>query len=172
MAQVRKQFLSIDFSSESSVAVIRDEITRMQRKLEGVQTGGDSFCYWMLYHFEMQKSVARNFVVVREGEFPLYDVRMRIVDMKTQVEINKQWGEINAPADFLIGEWVLSPSAYYRVFFHARNGSWHQDLQLLRSTSAGCWLAATHVVGNRGEIRFEHTDNEFVREFGKPIWQA
>ncbi len=85
--------------------------------------------------------------------------------------LEKQWSEINSPADYLIVEWVLPPSVYYRIFFHARNGSWNQDLVLKRSSSAECWLAATRVLDRNGkEVTFEHVDNGFIEEFGEPTW--
>jgi hypothetical protein len=126
----------------------------------------------MLYDFDLVQNIASQFTIIRRGEYPLYDVRFRILDMNTNQDImNKSWGEINAPADFLIVKWKLPISAYYRVFFHARNESWSQDLLLNRSTSAGCWLAATCVRGKDGSIRFEHIDNGFISEFGTPTWR-
>jgi len=175
MISVRKQFLGIDFTQEiwrQEVEALKNNFLLAQRHLEAVQTGGDTFCYWMLYNFDLVQSIARDFVIIRCGEYPLYDVRFRILDMNDNREImSRQWGEINAPADFLNIQWILPESAYYRIFFHARNGSWHQDLLLKRSTSAGCWLAATCVRGNMGEIRFEYIDNCFISEFGAPTWR-
>lgn len=171
MAGIRKQFLNVDYSDEPLVSSVKDEISCMQQHLEGLQTGGDSFCYWMLYHFDLSKNIARNFVVIKVGKYPLYDVRIRILDMRSKSQFTKQWGEINAPADFKIVEWPLEHIIYYRVFFHARNGSWHQDLQLKRSTQAQCWLVATRVVGNSGNVMFENKDNEFLSEFGDPVWE-
>ena len=52
-------------------------ILKLQRRIEGVQTGGDTFCYVMLYHFDLSLNIARQFVLIRNGEFPLYDVRFR-----------------------------------------------------------------------------------------------
>jgi hypothetical protein len=71
------------------------------------------------------------------------------MDMLKDV-LDKSWGEINAPADYLLLQWPLPESAYYRVFFHARNGSWNQDLILRRSEAAQCWLAATRVLDKHG----------------------
>jgi hypothetical protein len=160
MAGVRKQFLRIDFSGTEmrhEVESLRSEVIQAQKRLEGLQTGGETFCYWMLYHFDMTKALARNFVIIRQGEYPLYDVRIRIRDMDAGKDVlEKEWGEINSPADYLIVEWPLPPSVYYRIFFHARNGSWNQDLLLKRSSSAECWLAATHVKDRSGrETVFE-----------------
>ena len=155
MAGVRKQFLGIDFSDSEvlqEVESLADEVARLQKHLERLQTGGDTYCYWMLYDFDMTRSLARNLVVIRGGDYPLYDVRQSIRNMDANRDVlNPSWGELNSSADFLIVEWSLPESVYYRVFFHARNGSWHQDLILKRSSSAECWLAATHVFGGEDE---------------------
>jgi uncharacterized membrane protein len=144
---------------------------KSSKALEGHVTGGDTFCYWMLYDFDLAAKVAKQFVVIREGSFPLYDVRMRIVDLETSQERQRGWGEINAPAEYLLMKWALPRNVYYRVFFSARNGSWRQDLILKKSESAKCWLAATRVFGKKGEVRFEHLDNDFNGEFGSPVWR-
>ena len=175
MISVRKQFLGIDFTQEiwrQEVEALKNNFLLAQRHLEAVQTGGGTFCYWMLYNFDLVQSIARHFVIIRCGEYPLYDVRFRIRDMNANRDIfSRSWGEINAPSDDFNVKWILPESAYYRVFFHARNGSWNQDLLLNRSTSAGYWLAATCVRGKMGEIRFEDIDNCFISEFGAPTWR-
>lgn len=172
MAGIRHQFMGIESVESISVSVLHDEISKMQKRLEGLQTGGDSFCYLMFYHFDLQKSIAQNFVVIRKGQYPLYDVRLRIVNMNSLVELNRQWGEISAPAEFNLVKWPLSPNEYYRVFVHARNGQYHQDLQLRRSEVAECWLAATRVVATDGTtVRFQHIDNDYESEFGTPEWR-
>ena len=172
MAGVRHQFLGIASVETSSVSALRDEISKMQQRLEGLQTGGDSFCYLMLYNFDLQKNIAQNFVVVRKGQYPLYDVRLRILNMNSLMELNKQWVEISAPAEFNLVKWPLSPHEYYRVFIHSRNGQYHQDLQLRRSDISECWLAATRVTGTDGStVRFEHIDNGYESEFGGPTWR-
>jgi hypothetical protein len=155
-----------------------DEATRRlaqgQARLEALQTGGDSYCYVMLYGFDLEAGVARQFVVIREGDFPLSDVRIRIRDLDTNMDLREeQWGEVNAPADFAPLRWSLSDSVYYRIYFFARNGSWNQDLQLHKSTRAQCWLAATRVLGTNGrDIRLEHSDHGFANEFGQPDWRC
>jgi hypothetical protein len=177
MANVRKQFLGIDpeeSAKASQLEQLKAELLRTQRHLQAIQTGGDSFCYLMLYNFDLQGSFAREFVVIRNGEYGLYDVRIRIRDMDAGREVfEKAWGEVNAPADFLFLRWPLPPSVYYRVFFHARNGSWNQDLILNKSEAAKCWLAAARVLDRRGqEVVLQHIDNGFINEFGAPAWRA
>ncbi|WP_019498588.1 hypothetical protein [Pseudanabaena sp. PCC 6802] len=175
-ASIRKQFLGIDYlelDTSQQLTKLREEMLSIQKRIESVQTGGDSFCYFMLYHFDLGLSIAQNIVVIRIGEFPLYDLRIRVRDMDASRDIfKKYWGEINSPADFLIGRWSLLPAAYYRVSFHARNGIWSQDLILKRSEQAECWLAATRVLGRNGrDVTLLHIDNDFETEFGSPEWR-
>jgi hypothetical protein len=169
MRSIRNNFLG-EFDLDE---VIRSAVGSATDRLVSLQTGGDTFCYWMLYHFDLSKSLAHNFVVIRVGDYPLYDVRIRIRDLDAERDmIEKSWGEINTPADFLNLNWPLPETVYYRVFFAARNGQWHQDLQLQKSQSANCWLAATRVTGRNGRDEiFRHVDSEFVAEFGEPSWR-
>jgi hypothetical protein len=176
MSPVRKQFLSIDQDDEQllkeEVASLKREFTDKQIHLEALQTGGETFCYWMLYHFDLEANIAQNFVVIRMGAYPLYDVRLRIRDMDAQEDVfAKNFGEVNSPADYLMVKWNLPTNVYYRVFFSARNGSWHQDLILRKSERTSCWLAATRVFGDTKNVRFEHFDRDFVAEFGNPTWR-
>ena len=175
LAATRKQFLGIDFletDTATQISKLRDEMVGVQRRIEGVQTGGDTYCYFMLYHFDLNLSIAQNIVVIRKGEFPLYDLRIRVRDIDLSRDVLEQpWGELNAPAAFQVGRWPLRPDVYYHVFFHARNGSWNQDLILRRSEQAGCWLAATRVLARNGrDVLFTHLDNDFETEFGSPVW--
>jgi hypothetical protein len=129
----------------------------------------------MLYWFDLDQNIAKNMSIIRRGRYPLYDVGMRLVDMDTKIEFRQQIGEISGgegnralPYDVA---WKLADSAYYRIFFSARNGLWHQDLQLKKSRKANCWLAATKVVGSDGKLRFQHIDGEYTGEFGATVWR-
>lgn len=140
-------------------------------RLQALQTGGDTYAYLMLYHFDLAENIAQNLVVIRAGEFPLYDLRIRLRDMDRGLDVlEENWGELNSPADYRLVKWPLPDSVYYRAFFHARNGSWHQDLQLKRSTKANCWLAATRVWGHQQAPDFQQVDQQYLEEFGSPTW--
>ena len=176
LAAIRKQFLGIDYldsDSANGIAELRAMMMTAQKRLEAIQSGGDTFCYFMLYDFDLAASCARNLAIIREGDFPLYDVRLRVRDMDASHDVfERSWGAINAPADYLILKWQLPPSVYYRIFFHARNGNWNQDLILRRSESARCWLAATRVMDRTGRnVIFTHIDNGCDEQFGAPHWQ-
>jgi len=141
-------------------------------RLEALQTGGDTYAYIMLYHFDLNLCIARNLCVIRMGEFPLYDLRFRVHDLARGKDVLQTPStELNSPADYVILEWPLPDDVYYRVFFHARNGNWHQDLQLKKSPAANCWLAATRVQGLQQLADFQHVDDGFAEEFGEPIWR-
>jgi hypothetical protein len=176
MVSVRKQFLGIDHGNADllqEVELLKSEVAQSQKHLEGLQTGGDTFCYWMLYHFDITKDIAQQWVVIRHGDYPLYDVSIRIRDMDVEADVaSEKLGEINAPAIYRLVKWPMQESVYYAVTFHARNGSWSQHLLLRRSSKARCWLAATRVWdrSNR-EVVFEHVDNTFTEEFGGPTWR-
>ncbi len=104
-------------------------------------------------------------------ETPGLDLRVRDMDADRDLT-QERLGEINAPAVCWGVKWPLPESVYYRIFFHARNGSWHQDLILKRS-KRDYWTAATRVKDKKGkEVVFEHIDNfDFVHEFGEPTWR-
>lgn len=165
MSGTRAQFLNIPPSDQPAHG-------EALREILGHQTGGDTYAYAMLYHFDMQKNLARQFAIIRRGDFPLYDLRLRGIALPdTRDVITLNWGEISAPAEHLAVQWKLRDEAYLRFFFHARNGQWHQDLVLKRSADSGCWLAATRVSDTHGVLRFEFSDAEFKPLFGEAVWR-
>jgi hypothetical protein len=167
MRPTRNQFLGTygdDIDAHVGAAISR---------LEGMQTGGNTFCYWMLYDFDMQASIAKQWVVIRRGEYPLYNVHIRISEAETRTDaVNEALGELNAPAIFRTLRWPLRDDLYYRVWFGARNGQWRQDLILKKSDQARCWLAATKIYGPQLEEWHVHVDNGFEGEFGPPTWRT
>jgi Effector-associated domain 11 len=175
--QITKALLAISSELEVSTplkgAADKTTIDEKLARLEAVQTGGDTFCYCMLYFFDFQQNIARQFAVIKVGDFTLYDLRYRVVNMQTNKDVGSwQHGELNSPADYPPIKWGLQGSMYLRFFFNARNGAWHQDLILKKSVSANCWLAATMVKGKNGrDVIFEYLDPEFEKEFGPPVWK-
>lgn len=176
-AALRKQFLGIDYletEAAEQTAKFQQALLDGQQRIVAAQTGGDSFCYFMLYNFDLPTSIAREVVLVKEGEFSVLDITLRVCDMDRSVDVFRHsWGNLNAPASSLGGSWKLPADAYYRIFFNARNGSWHQDLILRRSEASRCWLAATRVLGRNGrDVVFTHLDSEYEVAFGPPEWRS
>jgi len=170
MAAVRAQFLGGDVESARVLAFSAAQA----RRTEGLLTGGDSFAYCMFYNFDLEANAAREFVVIKVGEFPLYDLNVRVVALPEMVTLDQRdWGNVSAPAVFMTGLFSLDPELNLRIFHAARNGNWHQDLVLRRVLDAGCWLAATRVFDPSGHrVTFEHVDHEFEGHIGKPDWSA
>jgi hypothetical protein len=152
-----------------------DSMLRTKEHLEAVQTGGDTFAYLMLYHFDTKEAFARQLAIILEGKYTLYNVRVSIRDMDRAIEIyNQLWGEISPPAVAKVGiRWPLGDSVYYRIAFSARNGHWSQDLILKRSNALGYWPAATRVYDKYNKkVVIEHIDKpDFINEFGEPAWR-
>jgi hypothetical protein len=79
----------------------------------------------MFYDLDMAASTAQNFAVIRKGEFPLYDVRMRLHDLDRSVDVlNLKQGELNSPADYAMVKCPIPESVYCRVFFEAPRVIW------------------------------------------------
>ena len=57
-----------------------DQITRLTEQNLGAITGGDSFCYVTL--IAREDAAGPMVIVVQQGKCPLYDVDLRIDDLK------------------------------------------------------------------------------------------
>ena len=138
-------------------------------------TGGDGYCTITFLRPFTDRSRA---VAVNRGSAPLYDVTVRIADLDRIPEADRNHGmwfddfmatqvvlDIgNMPCDvmfFLPGPWDFSGDVRrrYRMFFGARNGSWIEDLTLLRGE--GNWTY-TMTVSRGDSILYEHTDSEYA----------
>ncbi|GAA5096750.1 hypothetical protein [Nocardia iowensis] len=159
MGPVRRQFHLEDENAEA--------------RQRATITGGDTYAHVMLYHFDLVAAVAQQFTVIKDGEYPLYNVTIRIVDMDTGQQLyTQEWGDLDAPAYYGSVKWRLKDENYLRAFFTARNGQWHQDLLLMRSDQDRCWLAATRVFGLQQAPDLQHIDNKYRERFGEPVWRS
>jgi len=152
---------------------IIDQIKEQTEHLVSVQTGGDTFIYLMLYHFDVNRNIARQIVIEKKGQYSIYDATFRVSDIKTNKNVLIQkLDNFSAPAVMLKGPWSLSDDIYYRIFFHARNGQWTQDLIMKKSLEDGYWPVCTRVHNNKGEIIHEEIDDKFIARFGSPVWSS
>ncbi|MHA2785193.1 hypothetical protein [Vibrio harveyi] len=153
----------------------KKEAEETTQKIVATTTGGDAFAYFMLYNFDINKKLAKDFTVIKKGDTSLFNVTMRVSDYQSSKPSNilpeTLLGEINSPAAFSKVQWRLNDFVHYGVHFNARNGSWTQELILRKSLDKQCWLAATRVVNRKGHIIFDHIDDAFVPIFGEPKWK-
>ena len=110
-------------------------------KLRGFLTGGNSFAFlsipWAIIVLDQPASS----FITKIGEFPLYDLRLRIVDVaKTAQELTLKIGDFGSSMASIGAPSIEGPQIpqihddeYFRVFFTARNDVWIQDIILRKS---------------------------------------
>lgn len=142
------------------------QIMETQNKALNYITGGDSFCYLSL------SSDGQFFTVIHQGDFPLYDVSIRIVDLDLFERGDVQPTQV--PLGTIIPKSVVvipykfayanKDKAKYTVIFVARNGMFSESLELKKIK--GVWKSAVHVgpgLCEYGEMKksFEFIDEGF-----------
>jgi len=163
MVSVRKQFLQID----TSEAAVLDAVAEMK----ATQTGGDSWCRLDFSGLDAATGgVPRCVALIRTGRFPIYDLHIRVANMHTWKDVftyDLPQALVGSPPIWMHNPaFRVAPNTFFRIFFIARNGSWHQDMVLRFSKARQYWSCATRVVGMKGENLYEFIGSEFAEEFG------
>ena len=134
-------------------------------------TGGDSYC-WINFLRPFTDGTTR-LTLTHHGEYPLYDVTARIVDLEASDEVlqgrshlryeelslfqtTMDIGNVSPATDMLVlDEWPIGDgdSRAFNIFFVARNGAWFESIRLVRES--GEWLKAIRV----------YRDDELLQEF-------
>ena len=141
----------------------------------GYTTGGDSFPYLSVQISEGKASMT----ALHEGEFPLYDVNARIVDLN---KMDKEDITTILGTNISIGSMIPSHASLvpvqlpiedreveeqsFNIFMTARNGGFTQLIRLKKINNK--WLSATKVLKNNDQVLLEKVDNDFPRN--KDIW--
>lgn len=163
--------------SEKALTKKSDEITDLNRKIAGLVTGGDSFCWFKIGNLDPVTNVGY-LMMIHHGTFPIFDVKARIVDLET---FEKKKGKMtihNIFSDDIIidvGSMPVGTGSVssqfnmgssdrksFNIFFSARNGLYSQLLRLRKVD--GAWLQATRVYmpdGNNEKLVFEQIDSTF-----------
>jgi hypothetical protein len=136
------------------------EANEANRKLAGLTTGGDSFCYvQFLTHGENA-----TLVVLQRGDFPLADVMVKLIDSDTatfESTMNNQpfnVGTLPVKGSKFIGTVSLGhlSERKFLAAFSAKNGQWDQLVVLRRLNNE--WRLAMRVQRNPGQIPFEELE--------------
>ena len=167
-----------------------EEIARLNQELANSMSGGDSFCYLGISPVNLKTNTGW-FYVIHQGEYNLYDVHARIIDVEKlhqlveeklsldQAETNISIGNLIPSLGGKLSQFTLGNgnTRSFNVTFTARNGFFKQLLWFKKIH--GEWLYATKVT--RGsKVLYEQIDNEFPRtamgdvkwdEFGKPAME-
>lgn len=146
-----------------------EEIIGLNNQINYSITGGDSYSYLSINKSDKGNKLST--VIVHSGDYPLYDLTLRIVDLDKFGKISGYWGEVlnigNLPAGMARTlEYKIDFSnrklARLNIFISARNG---HKTQLLRVKSLnGKWFFATQVKLDDGKIVFEKIDDELKSE--------
>lgn len=146
-------------------------------------TGGDSFCYITISMIDPVTDIG-HFIIHSEGDFPLYNIIIRITDLDEFEEATKetppstekieasekiiQIAEI-PPKHHLVAEKVHLKDVTkkrYNIFFTCRNGSFRQLLRIVRK--ARRLIYATRVTRGK-EIIFEQISQDYPRNDSNEI---
>ena len=159
------------------IAQKSEEIANLNNRIAGLVTGGDGFCYLWLTEIDSRKNFA-TLSSFQQGEFPIYDVDARIVDLQ---QLRQKKGSFTLD-NFLAGQIFLnlgtmrvdgikmlssnfplsqSDKRDFNVFFTARNGAYMQFLRLRRVQHE--WRQAARVIVDE-KVVFEKVDKDFPKD--------
>lgn len=158
-------------------------------KIVGVVTSGDAYPHGKITHPSGDKNIL-DLSVFNDGEYPLYDVQVRVVDviaMRKKIEENRNAGRENiSSSDMVAFETIINigpmgPSRgimdlgyrrildkedqqfHFNLFFHQRFGA--QTMQSIQGQrrADGSW-ARFDQVKRGGEVLKESESEDFIEE--------
>ncbi len=164
-------------SFEMKVQAKDEEIKKLNDYILSTITGGDSYCCLSLSSINSVTNSARMFAC-HMGEYPLYDVSFRIVDLEKfekivkdkeltfnnimRNDINISVGNISPGSSMVLREINLGyeNEKNFNVFISSRNGFVVQRIRLKRI--GGKWVMATKVM--KGDTKlYEIIDEKFPK---------
>jgi len=167
----------IELSNKNSELSL--QLARSTETLYGSLTGGSSFCELIIQ--PIGPNVAE-MTLVSHGDFPLYELSLRIVDLdlfgqtkiktfddfaKTQVILNV--GNMQPHSAKIIGQLTSDFSKEYKafnVFFNARNGFFTQGTRLFKINNS--WKGATEISGlNKNNLLYKKNDPAISKDLLK-----
>lgn len=148
--------------SERKIVEKSEEIARLNEKITGSITGGNSFAYVLFLSINMELNSSL-LSVVQKGDYPLYDISIRIVDVdkfslfKNQegpLDYNKiskaekvlNIGNLGSGHSTILAPWKFpnKNSVNYNIFIGARNGLITELVRMKRVN--GVWKTAYKVI--------------------------
>ena len=168
--------------SEKSIILTDKNITltektiELSRKIENIQTGGDGHCVVSAAYITDKSALL---VALVKGEYPLYGVQVRVVDLELfrqttdySIESSKKYQQTYLMGDLppntattiaRINSDFSSGKKDFNIFFSARNGFHIQHLRLRKIN--GKWLSYSKVFeSGSSKILFEEMDEGFPKK--------
>jgi HNH endonuclease len=166
---------------DDRVSKLVSDLDLTTEKIVNQLTGGNSYCRFMIENTGLQSDQLQ-LVAIHEGEFPLYDLQARIVDLEKFESLKGDLTKDNIrDADTTLNMGTLNPRMAmpsprfsltgfnrrsFNVFFTARNGTFTQLIRLCRKD--GEWTSADKVLRDNGDVLWCSGDDKlFETEFGK-----
>ncbi|AQW29855.1 hypothetical protein ACEQ38_13795 [Ralstonia syzygii subsp. celebesensis] len=118
--------------SSADVKARNEKIIELSQKLNDAITGGNAFCYGYPY---MIAPGQFQWTFIHHGDTPLYDVQVRIHDMRRPVLSGSETLQLGTLFPGRSHSFALpgsvstrTPVQAFNLFFVARNGSWTQEI--------------------------------------------
>lgn len=163
------QKLALSKSDEISqlaetIANQAEENAKLSKQIIGLTSGGESFTYLSF----TKMGDYWHPVVLHKGDFPLFEVNVRIVDLQeleaiqspSLESVNRHFFEIDslpvgqAHIHQALRFKIENANRSFNVFFSARNGNWEQETRFIL-TEDGRLKSLASVYQNDGEDRHE-----------------
>jgi len=176
--KVEANLREIDASLKNTV----EKIDQKTSDLINYITGGDSFCY-LCGSAESEVELLSPLLLTHVGKYPLYDVKLRMVDIDVPVvqpkaylmearEWRRAFGDLIPSHGKALKEEInlgKGQSRRFNLFFSARNGSFHQLLRFKKIE--GVWRHALQV-WRANQLVFEEISDKYPRDKeGKVNWE-
>jgi hypothetical protein len=174
--------------SEKALREKSEEIAELNKSIARSITGGDSFAY-LLPIFQKGSYNAPLLTAVHHGDYPLYDLNARIVDLDkfekmtaheysfNEIQKNEQYRKIGnlAPSrSIMLGSVQINGTQLrWNIFFNARNGFFTEELRIVKVGDT--WKIAIRVLNTptSGEVKtlYEKVDDGFpINDKGNVEW--
>jgi len=194
--QLSSKTEKIERLSEENIE-LNKEINKLNKKIAADLTGGDSYCYFLPSRLGKHSNIV-DLMLMNDGEYPLYDISVKIDDVEKMTDIVKEEFEAgNLPYDSMtLSNAMLARASEviqignmgphqaiqlkgiqippnvdkksYNISITARNGSLMQILRYRRINNQ--WKMAVKVTRGNDVIK-EHTDKDFpLNKDGKIDW--
>jgi hypothetical protein len=163
--------------AKNTESLIR-QLNRSTNKMFGAATGGDSFC--AVEPINITQLVPQAFILNHLGDYPLYDVDVRIVDLKRLKEHGISTSHDNTyHYKILIPDHSVSlnlkvipnfigvgETRRYNIFYTARNGSFMQSMQMQNVDGK---LLHASIFYRDGEVFFEAVEHGYPKNAEKIV---
>ena len=167
----------LDLSKQNSELSL--QLSQSTQTLYGNLTGGDSYCELIIKPIN---SITAELTLVSHGEYPLYELSLRIVDLdvfnkteikslddiaKTQVILNV--GNVPVKSAQFLGQIRADFSIDYKafnIFYNARNGFFTQGTRMFKIENS--WKGATSISSlTSNKLLYEKSDPSIPKELLK-----